>query len=101
MGKGQDLPLRLYMIDDNGYYFDFQITFEENRRKLFYLINDIIANFIFCYAKSLKKNIREMIFTPYLKSEDSFSLLKRESRNYSSLQDYLLDKVEFVKRRKI
>lgn len=99
-GRGQDLPLGLYMIDDNGYYFDSQITFEENRRELFYLINDIIANFVFRYAESLKDPVSERILTPYLKSEDSFSLLKTESRNYSSLQDYLLDKVEFVKRRR-
>lgn len=99
-GKGQNLPLGLYAIDDSGYYFDSHVTWEENRQMLSYLINDIIAGYVFRYAQSLKDPISEKILFPYLKSEDSFSLLKQESRNYSSLQDYLLDKVELVKRRR-
>ena len=99
-GKGQNLPLGLYAIDDSGYYFDSHVTWEENRQMLSYLINDIIAGYVFRHAHSLKDPISETVLSPYLKSEDSFSLLKQESRNYSSLQDYLLDKVELVKRRR-
>ena len=79
-GKGQDLSLGLYMIDDNGYYFDSGITFKENHQELSYLINDIIARFVFRYAESLKDPISEMILSPYLKSEDLFFLIERREQ---------------------
>ncbi len=99
-GKGHDLPLGLYAIDDSGYYFDSHVTFKENRRMLSDLINDIIASFVFRHVQSLKDPISEKVLHPYLKAEDSFTLLRNESSAYSSLEEYLIDKISLVKRKR-